>query len=70
MHSMWTIVSDVPIAWCVCQSLVRLHHAKTAELIKVLFGVETTGGPRNIVLDGVPITLCGWGWGKVCLLFC
>jgi len=30
----------------------RLHRAKTAEQIR--FGVNTFGGPRNIVLDGGP----------------
>jgi len=35
----------------VSQSVTRLHPAKTAERIEVSFGVETLGGPRNIVLD-------------------
>jgi len=29
----------------------RLHCAKTAEQMKIVFGVNTVGGPRNIVLD-------------------
>jgi len=51
-------------AVCVCQSVrplvclsrgsTRLHCAITAEQIKVLFGVNTFGGPRNIVLNGGP----------------
>jgi len=39
------------------QSVTRLHSAfmcKMAERIDVLFGVNTVGGPRNIVLDGGP----------------
>jgi len=59
MHDMQTIVTDV---YGVCQSVslslsrgsTRLHCAKTAEQIKMLFGVNTFEGPRNIVLDGGP----------------
>jgi len=32
----------------------RLHCAKTAEQIKILFGRNTLGGARNTVLDGGP----------------
>jgi len=31
--------------------LTGIHCAKTAEQIKILFGVNTLGGPMNIVLD-------------------
>jgi len=37
------------------QSVMRAGCAKSAEWIDVLFGVETPGHPRNILLDGVPI---------------
>jgi len=33
-------------------SVMQAGCAKTAERIDVLFGAETTGDPRNIVLDG------------------
>jgi len=39
-----------------------LRCAKTAERIRFLFGVETTGNPRHTVLDGVPLPL---GFGGV-----
>jgi len=41
----------------VCLSVTRLRPAQTAERIDVLFRVDTPGGPRNTVLDGVPIPL-------------
>jgi len=50
------------IAVSVCQSVclsrgsTRLHCAKMAEQIKILFMVNTPGGPSNIVLDGGPDT--------------
>jgi len=51
MHEMLTILT-------VCVSLACssswLHCAKMAEQIKMLFGVNTPGGPRNIVLDVGP----------------
>jgi len=59
MHEMQTIVTDIrgvcmsvrpPV--CLSRGSTRLHCAKTAEQIKILFGVNTLGGPRNIVLDG------------------
>jgi len=44
------------IAVTVCQSVCHPAQlgftAKTAEQIKILFGVNTLRGPRNIVLDG------------------
>jgi len=36
----------------VCQSVMWLCCAKTAERIGVLFGVETLGGPMHFILDG------------------
>jgi len=57
MHEMRTTAIGDHAAWCVCQSVVCLHPAKTAERIDVLFAVETPGDPRNrpTVLGGVPI---------------
>jgi len=57
MHEMLTIVTDVR---GVCQSVclsrgsTRLHCANMAEQIKMLFMVNTPGGPWNIVLDVGP----------------
>jgi len=36
MYEMHTIAVDDPVAWCVCQSVMRLHPAKVAERIEVL----------------------------------
>jgi len=53
----------IPVSVChsvslsVCLYVTRLNSAllyKMAEQIKMLFGVNTPGGPRNIVLDGGP----------------
>jgi len=43
-----------------------MRPAKPAERIDVLFGVETLGGPRNIVLDGdiQPLWEGGGGVGE------
>jgi len=41
-------VIDDPIAQCVC----HLCPEELAVWIKVLFGMYTLGGPRNIALDG------------------
>jgi len=57
MHEVRTIATDFP---GVCKSVnmsgslyvTRLLCAKTAERIKILFGVKTLGVLRNIVLDG------------------
>jgi len=47
MHKMRTIAIDDSVAWCVsqsvCQSIMRLCYAKTAERIEVLFAKETLG---------------------------
>jgi len=40
------IVTDGPIAWCVCLSFCHAC-AKTAERIEVMFGVENTWDPRH-----------------------
>jgi len=42
-HKMRTIVTGVPVAWCVCLCLaiVRLRCAKMSQRIEVLFGAET-----------------------------
>jgi len=39
---------------CLSRGLTRLHCAKSAKRIKILFGVNTFGGPRTTVLDGGP----------------
>jgi len=68
MHDIQTIVTNVHGG--VCQSVlscgsVRLHCAKAAEQIKMLFGVNTPVGPWNIVLDSVPDPPTERGsWGK------
>jgi len=51
---MQTIVTDVRgvcLSGCLSYSSSRLHCAKMAEQIKMLFGVNTPRGPGNIVLD-------------------
>jgi len=45
MHEMQTIVIDVPGACHFCLSDAWLHCAKTAEWIRVPFGVKTQGYP-------------------------
>jgi len=49
-------LSAVSVHQSVCHShgSAQLYCAKTAEQIKILFGINTLGGPRNIVLDGRP----------------
>jgi len=39
---------------CLSRDSTRLHCTKTADQIKMLFGVNTPGGPSNIVWDGGP----------------
>jgi len=53
MHEMQPIVTHVR-GICPTRGSSRLRCAKTAELIKMLFGVNTLGGPRDIVLHGGP----------------
>jgi len=58
MHEMQTIVTydrmSVRQSVCLSRGSTRLYCAKTAQRIKILFGVNTLGGPRNIMLDGGP----------------
>jgi len=57
-HQMCTIaINDTGVCLSVCQSVTRAGCVKTAERIDVLFGVETPGDRRNIVLDGVSIPM-------------
>jgi len=49
---------------CLSRGSTRLHCAKTAEQIRILFGVSTLGSPRNIVLDGDPHPP-RLAWGKL-----
>jgi len=51
---MLPIVTDDSVTHCVSLSVMWLRCAKTAEWIKVLFGVVTFGVQRHIVSDGVP----------------
>jgi len=44
----------IAVSVCLSSGSTRLHCAKKSEQIKMLFGVSTPGGPRNIVLDGGP----------------
>jgi len=56
-HEMQPIATDVRgvrPSLCLSQGSTRLYCAKTAERIKMLFGVNTLGGPRDIVLHGSP----------------
>jgi len=43
MREILTVVTDDPVAWCVCQSVKRLRPAKTTARIEVLFEAETPG---------------------------
>jgi len=58
MHEMQTIViDDRGVCLSVCLSVTRLKSAslrKTSEQIQILFGVNSLGGLRNIVLNGAP----------------
>jgi len=47
MHALWTIATDDPVAWCVV-SLSRV-----CALQKRLNKSKSSGGPKNIVLDGI-----------------
>jgi len=50
-----TSVQGVCMSVCLSCGPTWHHCAKTAEQIKILFGVNTPEGPRNILLDGVLI---------------
>jgi len=57
LHRMLTVVTDVRgvcLSVCLSRSPTRLRCVKTAEQIKILFVMNTLGGPKNIVLDGDP----------------
>jgi len=57
MHEMQTIVTDVRgvcPSVCLSRDSTRLHSRKTAKRIKMLFGVNTLGGPGNSMLNGGP----------------
>jgi len=45
------IATDDPIAWSIWLSVTRLGWAKMAKRIEFLFGMESLGDPRNILLD-------------------
>jgi len=66
MHDMQTIVTD-DCGVCLSRGSTRLHCAKAAELMKILFGVNILRGPRNIVLDrgADPLTARGRGQNVV-----
>jgi len=56
MHDMRPIAIDDPVAKCVCQpvcrSVTQLRCVKTADRIKISFGLGAAGGDaKNIVLD-------------------
>ena len=55
---MRAIVTD-GVAWFVCRSVMVVSPTKTAEPIKLLFGLWTRVSPRNHVLDGVQIPVQG-----------
>jgi len=55
MREMRTIAIDDP-SICLCYVAAR-EFANTAERIEVLLGVKIPGGPRTVVLDGIPIPL-------------
>jgi len=55
VHEMLPIVTDVCglsvcTSVCLSRDSTQLRCAKAAEQIKMLFGVNTLGGPRDIVL--------------------
>jgi len=65
---------EVPVPWVSvsqpdCLSVTQLRCAKTAKMTERLVGVESIGGPRNIVivLDGVqsPLRQGNGKWGKI-----
>jgi len=42
----------IAVSVCLSRGSTRLHRAETVKWIKMPFGVNTHGGPLNIVLDG------------------
>jgi len=66
MHEMQSILTDVRgVCLSVSCSSSRLHCAKMAEQIKMLFGVNTSRAPWNIVLDVGPDSATERGKGPV-----
>jgi len=63
-----TVTDDrgVCLSVCLSRGATQLHCTKTAERIEILFGVNTLGSPRNIVLDRVwsPTQPSEENWGK------
>jgi len=59
MHKMQPIVTDVrgvcPQSVCLSRGSTRLHCAKTAERIKILFGVNTLGAHGTLCYTRVLI---------------
>jgi len=51
MHEMQSVLTDVH-GVCLSPGSSRLHCAKTAEQIKMRFGLYTPGAQWNVVLDG------------------
>jgi len=49
MYEVHTIAIDDPV---VCQSVTRAGCAKMHEEMDILFGMQSPGYPRNVVLDG------------------
>jgi len=49
-----SVCQSVRQSVCLSRGSSRLHCAKMAEQIKMLFRVNTPGGPWNIVLDVSP----------------
>ena len=54
-RSAWSVGRSVCLS--VCLSVTLVSPAKTAELIKMPFGLWTQMGPKNRVLDGNPHTM-------------
>jgi len=57
MHEMRTVATDDPIVLCL--SVCHPPAPESREQIEVLFGMETLGSPRHIVLDGGSDLLTG-----------
>jgi len=74
-HKMWTIVTVVRWAVCVCLLVTTVSCAKAAEPIEMSFGMWTGGGPRKHVLGGCPnsprerLTLCAFVYFEVTVSF-
>jgi len=62
MHEMQTIGTNDP-GVCLSRGSTPLHCARMAERTKMLFGVNSPGGPWNITLDVGPDSLTVRGRG-------